>query len=145
METSLIRHSRAIAARAANSTAFRFSTGKAPGSPKHTGHTFVFGGSPKRVEHEQKIFDAVSSCTWTSSPMTGSYFASKSSETAEMVAISGDYSWPCLVERRASPPGRDAAPLGFSQHESGRGGAARHSIVGLLHLLGLGRRAQVLL
>src|SRR6202795_842792 len=94
METSLIRHSKAIAARAANSTAFRFSTGKAPGSPRHTGHTFVFGGSPKRVEHEQKIFDAVSSCTWTSSPMTGSYFASTSSETAEVVAISGDYSWP---------------------------------------------------
>src|ERR1700694_81405 len=91
METSLMRHSKAIAARAANSTAFRFSTGKAPGSPRHTGHTFVFGGSPKRVEHEQKIFEAVSSCTWTSSPMTGSYFASKSSETAGVVAISGDY------------------------------------------------------
>src|ERR1700675_815910 len=109
METSLIRHSKAIAARAANSTAFRFSTGKAPGSPRHTGHTFVFGGSPKRVEHEQKIFEAVSSCTWTSSPMTGSYFASKSSETAGVVAISGDYI--CPVERRASPPGHDAASL----------------------------------
>src|SRR5437899_2147862 len=109
METSLIRHSKAIAAKAANSTAFRFSTGKAPGSPRHTGHTLVFGGSPKRVEHEQKIFEAVSSCTWTSSPMTGSYFASKSSETAGVVAISGDYKWTCLVERRASPPGHDAA------------------------------------
>src|SRR5438552_17877316 len=119
METSLIRHSKAIAAKAANSTAFRFSTGKAPGSPRHTGHTLVLGGSPKRVEHEQKIFEAVSSCTWTSSPMTGSYFASKSSETAGVVAISGDYKWPCLVERRASPPGHDAADLGFSQHESG--------------------------
>src|ERR1035437_1890573 len=93
MDTSLMRHSKAIAARTANSTAFRFSTGKAPGSPRHTGHTFVFGGSPKRVEHEQKIFDAVSSCTWTSSPMTGSYFASRSSETAGGVNISGDYSW----------------------------------------------------
>src|SRR6267378_5588278 len=88
-----MRHCKAIAARAANSTAFRFSTGKAPGSPKHTGHTFVLGGSPKRVEHEQKIFDTVSSCTWTSSPMTGSYFASKSSETAGVVAISRDYKW----------------------------------------------------
>src|ERR1700675_679652 len=91
METSLIRHSKAIAARAANSTAFRFSTGNAPGRPRHTGHTFVFGGSPKRVEHEQKIFDAVSRCTCTSSPITGSYFASRSSETAGVVAISGDY------------------------------------------------------
>src|SRR5208282_1641899 len=93
METSLRRHSKAIAARAANSTAFRFSTGRAPGSPRHTGHTFVFGGSPKRVEHEQKIFDAVSSCTWTSSPITGSYFARRSSETAGVVAIAGNYSW----------------------------------------------------
>src|SRR5216684_499375 len=94
METSLMRHSNAIAARAANSTALRFSTGKAPGSPRQTGHTFVLGGSPKRVEHEQKIFDAVSNCTWTSSPMTGSYFARRSSETAGVVAIPGDYSWP---------------------------------------------------
>jgi hypothetical protein len=61
IETSLTRHWNAIAAKAANSTAFRFSTGSAPGSPRHTGHTFVFGGSPKRVEQEQKIFEAVSS------------------------------------------------------------------------------------
>src|ERR1700693_4583474 len=92
METSLMRHSKAIAARAANSTAFRFNTGKAPGSPRHTGHTFVLGRSPKRVEHEQKIFDTVSSCTWTSSPMTGSYFASKSSETAGGGGLLADFS-----------------------------------------------------
>src|SRR5271156_1911952 len=93
METSLMRHCKAIAARAANSTAFRFKTGKAPGSPRHTGHTLVFGGSPKRVEQEQKIFDSVSNWTWTSSPMTGSYFRSKSSERADVVAIAKDYSW----------------------------------------------------
>src|ERR1035441_5390540 len=107
METSLTRHCKAIAASAANSTAFRFNTGKAPGSPRHTGHTLVFGGSPKRVEHEQKIFDAVSSWTWTSSPITGSYFASKSSETAGVVAISGDYKPPWRVERRAPRPAHD--------------------------------------
>src|SRR5580698_8753666 len=94
MEVSLMRHSKAIAARVANSTAFRLSTGKAPGSPRQTGQTFEFGGSPKRVEQEQKIFDTVSSCRWTSSPITGSYFASKSSEMAAGVAISGNYSWP---------------------------------------------------
>src|SRR5271157_3192993 len=82
METSLMRHSKAIAARTANSTAFRFSTGNAPGSPRQTGHTFVFGGSPKRVEQEQKIFEAVSNCTCTSSPMTGSYFERRTSEMA---------------------------------------------------------------
>src|SRR5271165_3814378 len=92
METSLMRHSKAIAASTANSTALRLSTGKAPGSPRHTGHTLVFGGSPKRVEQEQKIFEAVSNWTWTSSPMTGSYFARRASERAGVVAIGGNYS-----------------------------------------------------
>lgn len=81
----------AIAARTANSTAFAFKTGSAPGSPRHTGHTFVFGGSPNRVKHPQKIFVAVSSWTWTSSPITGSYFASTSRDSALVVAISKNY------------------------------------------------------
>src|ERR1700681_2754446 len=144
METSLIRHSKAIAARAANSTAFRFSTGKAPGSPRHTGHTFVFGGSPKRVEHEQKIFDAVSSCTWTSSPMTGSYFASKSSEMAGVVAISGDYIWRGSGESRAFPPGHDTAGLGFPQRHSGRARTPVTPSKGCSRPIRF-RRAQVLL
>src|ERR1019366_1667358 len=119
METSLTRHCKAIAASAANSTAFRFNTGKAPGSPRHTGHTLVFGGSPKRVEHEQKIFDAVSSWTWTSSPITGSYFASKSPETAGVVAISGDYKppWRWSAGRLAQftiPAGDCRASLGWT-------------------------------
>src|ERR1700687_2920044 len=139
METSLMRHSKAIAAKAVNSTAFRFSTGKAPGSPRHTGHTLVFGGSPKRVEHEQKIFDAVSSCTWTSSPMTGSYFASKSSETAGVVAISGDYSW-----RRSGEPGVPARRRTPSTSLRAGSQDARHSKKDLLWSLHF-RRAQVLL
>src|ERR1700688_146524 len=104
METSFIRHSSAIAANVANSTAFRFNTGSAPGIPRHTGHTFVLGGSPKRVEQEQKIFEAVSSWTWTSSPMTTSYFAIKAAETAEAVLISGIIN-SGQMERRASPSG----------------------------------------
>ena len=55
-----MRQFKAIAASVANSTAFRFSTGKAPGIPRQTGQTFVLGAAPKRVEQEQKIFDAVS-------------------------------------------------------------------------------------
>src|ERR1700734_972968 len=100
METSLIRHSKASAASVANSTAFRLSTGKAPGSPRQTGQTFELGGWPKRVEQEQKIFDSVSNCTCTSSPITGSYFASKSSEMGAGVAITGNYSWTAKEERR---------------------------------------------
>src|ERR1019366_10114209 len=138
METSLMRHSKAIAARAANSTAFRFSTGKAPGSPRHTGQTFVFGGSPKRVEHEQKIFDAVSNCTWTSSPMTGSYLASRSAETAGVVAIAGNYNflrrWSAGHPRPADP----STALGVDGRD------ARRSI-GKLEWPLRWRRAQVLL
>src|SRR5579864_5664030 len=80
-----------MAASVANSTAFRFSTGKAPGRPRHTGQTFVFGGSPKRVEQEQKILLAVSSWTCTSSPITGSYFARAPAEVSTDVAISQNY------------------------------------------------------
>src|SRR5712692_11898473 len=57
------------------STARLFSTGRVPGKPRHTGQTLVFGGSPKRVEQPQKIFVLVRSWTWTSRPITGSYFA----------------------------------------------------------------------
>src|SRR5436309_14219876 len=59
----------ASAARAPNSTARQLSTGSAPGRPRHTGHVFEFGSSPKRVEQPQKIFDSVLNCAWTSSPM----------------------------------------------------------------------------
>jgi hypothetical protein len=61
MEVSRTLHFKAIAASVANSTAFRFSTGNAPGIPRQTGQTFVFGAAPNRVEHEQKIFVAVRS------------------------------------------------------------------------------------
>jgi hypothetical protein len=48
-------------------------TGNAPGSPKQTGHTRLFGGAPSySVEQAQNIFEAVRSWQWTSIPMTGS-------------------------------------------------------------------------
>src|SRR5205807_7638134 len=68
-------------ARMAISTARLLRTGSVPGRPRHTGHTLVFGGSPKRVEQPQKIFVLVRSWTWTSRPMTGSYFARISGAT----------------------------------------------------------------
>src|SRR5438046_6872965 len=87
IEVCLMRQFSAIASRTANSTALAFNTGSAPGNPRHTGHTFVFGGSPKRVEHPQKIFVAVSSWTWTSSPITGSYFSRAGAEDSTDVAM----------------------------------------------------------
>ncbi len=62
----------ASAALIASSTAWRFRTGSAPGRPRHTGQTFVFGGDPNVVRQPQKIFVSVSSCAWISRPMTGS-------------------------------------------------------------------------
>ena len=64
---------RASAARTARSTAPLFSTGSAPGRPRHTGQTCVFGFAPNAALQPQKIFDAVRSWAWISSPMTGSY------------------------------------------------------------------------
>src|SRR4051812_2398354 len=63
----------ASAAFTASSTARAFRTGSAPGKPRHTGQTCVFGGAPNAVSHPQKIFVRVDNCAWISSPMTASY------------------------------------------------------------------------
>src|SRR5580704_19560857 len=92
MDVSLMRQLSAMAASVANSTTCLLSTGRAPGMPRQTGQTFVFGGAPKRVEQEQKILLAVSSWTCTSRPMTGSYFARPATELSAAMVISRDYS-----------------------------------------------------
>ena len=56
-----------------DSMAASFGTGSAPGRPRHTGHTFVFGGDPNALRHPQNIFVAVESSTWHSRPITVSY------------------------------------------------------------------------
>ena len=73
----------------------RFGTGSAPGSPRQTGHTRVFGGIPnQRAEQEQNIFESVPSSTWVSMPMTISYgrsvvtFMASSSRSARACARS---------------------------------------------------------
>src|SRR5713101_7665542 len=86
-----MRQFSAIAASTANSTALRLSTGSAPGIPRHTGQTFVFGAAPNRAEHEQKIFVAVSNSTWTSSPMTGSNAVDAATEGSAVVDIFRNY------------------------------------------------------
>src|SRR5260370_23656512 len=109
MDCSLMRQFSAMDASTANSTAFRFSTGNAPGKPRHTGQVLVLGGSPKRVEQAQKILLSVSNWTWTSSPITGSYFDSAAADEFVAVAIGMIISttkmraWsrpPCLRVRR---------------------------------------------
>src|SRR5271169_385653 len=96
-----------MAARTANSTASRFSTGSEPGSPRHTGQTLLLGGAPKAAEHEQKILLRVRSWTWTSSPITGSYLARAPTAVAEVVTIIADYSCGGFPAHGApSPPRR---------------------------------------
>ena len=87
MERSRTWQLRASEASVANSTARRFRTGSAPGRPRQTGQTLVFGGAPKRLAQPQKALVSVRSWTWTSSPMTGSYLARISGEMVTAVAI----------------------------------------------------------
>jgi hypothetical protein len=58
--------------RIADSTACWLSTGSDPGSPRHTGHTWVLGSPPNWLGQPQNILVFVDSSTWTSMPMTGS-------------------------------------------------------------------------
>src|ERR1700733_15369749 len=74
-ENGLTRQCMARPAWIAISTARRFNTGHAPGSPRQTGQTLVLGGAPKPVGQPQKILVRVLSWTCTSNPITGSYFA----------------------------------------------------------------------
>ena len=63
----------------ADSTPTSLTTGSDPGSPRHTGQTWVFGSAPKVVAQPQNILVCVPSSTCTSSPSTGSYAAMVSS------------------------------------------------------------------
>ncbi len=49
----------AFAASTANSTALRFSTGSAPGSPRQVGQICVFGSPPYLFTQPQNAFDSV--------------------------------------------------------------------------------------
>jgi hypothetical protein len=76
-----------------SSTARRLITGSAPGSPRQTGQTWLFGRAPSyAVEHEQNIFDAVRSWQCTSTPMTASYrsWAALSGRAAPVVVITAE-------------------------------------------------------
>jgi hypothetical protein len=63
----------ARAVRTVNSTACSLMTGSVPGNPRHTGQTRVLGGAEAYCAlHVQNILLAVSSCAWTSKPITTS-------------------------------------------------------------------------
>src|ERR1700712_486455 len=92
----------ALAASTANSTARRFNTGSAPGSPRQVGQICVFGSPPYLFTQPQNAFEAVKSCTWTSSPITGWYLARISGVMAVIVDI-GTLILPSVVLHPAPP------------------------------------------
>ena len=53
-------------------TASALVTGSVPGWPRQTGQVRVLGSSPNDSAQPQNILVRVLSCTWISSPMTGS-------------------------------------------------------------------------
>ncbi len=62
----------ASATRIARETISRFATGRAPGYPRQTGQTAVFGGAPNTTGHAQNALLFVRSWQCTSSPIAGS-------------------------------------------------------------------------
>ena len=96
METSFTRHSNAIAAKAANSTALRFKTGNAPGSPrqmmegpvypeklKASGLDYRTPEQPARERINQIIFDELVNAEFT--PRSLTYFQ----EVIRTLAVQG--------------------------------------------------------
>src|SRR6185312_6400947 len=113
---------RASAPRIASSTAWRLSTGKAPGSARHTGQTFVLGGAPNASAQPQKILVRVASWQCTSSPITGSYLAICSGEASSIGAA--------IIRSSSGYPGRTRLRFGGEEpddhitdgrHERGAG------------------------
>ena len=72
----------ASAARDASSTASPVQHRQRAGQPEAHRADVVFGSAPNRCEQPQKIFVAVSSCAWISSPMTGSNAGTRASDSA---------------------------------------------------------------
>src|ERR1039458_10800539 len=70
----------------ANSTAWRLSTGRAPGIPRQTGQTLVLGSEPKTLGQAQKILVLVRSWTCTSRPITVSYLERTSTDFFAAIA-----------------------------------------------------------
>src|SRR3954453_15650216 len=107
--------------RTADSTALAFTTGIAPGRPRHTGQTCVLGAAPNSVGQPQNIFEAVFSSTCSSSPIAGSNRASAASNDSVSVAV---MLMPTLL-RLWSAPRQDQEPARAAAHPTWRGGATR--------------------
>src|ERR1700744_4337018 len=106
MERSFTVQLRASDASVANSMALALRTGSAPGRPRQTEQTLVLGAAPNLFAHPQKALVAVSSCTCTSRPLTGSYL----SRTSGAVAAADMSSFYC-AERDAAADGGCRRPV----------------------------------
>src|SRR5689334_4848077 len=126
----------------ASSTAPRLRTGSAPGNPRQTGQTLVLGGAPKLVGQPQKILVRVASWTCTSRPITGSYRAITSGDTAVVM----------LDAMKVIIPARPLQLIKFQEHSRQRGrrgeqGAAMLKTtlvaVGIVVLTGCGNNVRL--
>src|SRR5579883_2131338 len=101
-----MRQFKASEAWTAISTARRFKTGSATGSPRQVGQTLELGSAPKLVGQPQKILLRVASWTCTSRPMTGSYLVITSAERvpADMLHYRAECVSACALFRRRSAP-----------------------------------------
>src|SRR3954470_5820729 len=103
--------------------AFSLATGRAPGSPRQTSHVRVFGGSPNDSSQPQNIFVRVLSCTWISSPMTGSYARAATASATGRRSVEADdpldrvcgIEDDVLAERRAGDLEPHGQPLGHAR------------------------------
>src|SRR5437667_5255701 len=100
----------------ARSTAPLFSTGSTPGKAMSTAEAWLFGGAPKAVEAAEKIFDAVESCVWVSSPMTVSHFIAtilewRQGDPEKSGGFSRSLVFPCSIERYRHAPVPVGHPL----------------------------------
>ena len=73
--------------RITDSTPLAFITGSAPGRPRQTGQTWVFGSAPNSVGQPQNILVCVPSSTCVSRPMTGSKRAMASSYVGRAMVV----------------------------------------------------------
>src|SRR5688572_26860440 len=117
--------------RIASSTAWRLSTGSAPGSPSVTGSMFVLGSSPKRFGEPENSLVAVASSVWTSRPTTISHVSSKRttgrdarSVTSSILQGLGDAEHRRLAERGSEDLHADGQAAGTRPERDAHAGIA---------------------
>ena len=102
MEISLISAEIAHPNLIAISTAFSFSTGRTPGSPRSISQVFSFAGAPYSFLAPEKILLLVANWTCTSSPISASHAILRISPERSWSSVLPDAMTCCFDTRRRS-------------------------------------------